>query len=72
MILLPLSQFGLLTLDEAAALRGVDPRTVRRWIASDLLPAVAVTGPGRVVYLVRAADVRRAKPERPGRKKGAK
>lgn len=52
-----LSDFGLVTVEEAAAARGWAVRTVQRWIADDLLPAVAV-GEGRNrKHLLAAADV---------------
>ena len=52
-----LDTLGLETVARAASRRGQHPTTVRRWVASGLLPAVVV-GRGRsAVYLVRVADV---------------
>ena len=59
MVEVPLSEFGLLTIVEAAALKGCTPRSVQNWIAAGRLPAVVVgTGPKRI-FLVRAKDVKR-------------
>lgn len=54
---LDLADFGLETVERAAARRGQNRATVRLWVAKGLLPAV-VLGAGRTArYLVRPADV---------------
>ena len=49
---------GLLTVDRAAELRGVWPKTVLRWIREGLFPVVVV-GDSRPVYLIRREDLDR-------------
>ena len=64
---IPLSEFGLLTVDGAAALRGWRVRTVQKWIADGLLPAVCAGKGRRGVYLLREKDVRAFTPPTRGR-----
>ncbi len=54
---IPLSEFGLATVAEAAVRRECDPSTVRRWVHTGLVPAVAIGSGRSAVYLVRLADV---------------
>lgn len=57
-----LADLGLETCGRAAARRGCDPATVRRWVSLGWIPA-AVVGSGRTaVYLVRVSDVDRFTP----------
>lgn len=60
---LNLSDFGLLTVQQVAESRGCHPRTVQRWIAAGLLPAVPIQGSGpHPVYLVPAKIERKFTP----------
>lgn len=62
---LPLSRFGLVTVDEIAAKYGVGPRAVQNWIRDGLLPAVVVGSGNRATHLVPAASLRGfAKPKK--------
>jgi hypothetical protein len=57
MIEIPLSDMGLISVDDAAARRHVNERTIRMWIEKDLLPVIVVGKGKRASYLLRAADV---------------
>lgn len=64
---LPLSDFGLETVEQAATRRGQSPATVRKLVADGVIPAVVI-GTGRSArYLVRPGDVDKV----PVRGKGA-
>lgn len=57
MQLLKLSEFGLMTVEEAATVRGCDPSTVRRWASRGEIPVLQV-GTGRSAkFLLRKSDV---------------
>jgi hypothetical protein len=56
MRLLPLSDFGLETVQEVSQRKGWSPKTIQNWIAAELLPAVMV-GSGRSTFLLRTIDV---------------
>lgn len=64
---IPLDSLGLVTVDEAARMRGVHRRTVQNWIAAGLIPAVAAGGEQKVTYLLRRRDVERFNHPAPGR-----
>ena len=49
-----LSEFGLVTVDEAAKMRGCAVRTVQKWVADGILPALCAGKGRRGVYLLRA------------------
>lgn len=66
-IRIPPAEFGLLTVEEAAEIRGVDVRTVQRWIAAGSIPAVVIGSGKRAAYLVREKDVRAFSPNAVGR-----
>jgi excisionase family DNA binding protein len=67
---LALAEFGLMTVDEAAALRGCDPSTVRRWASRGEIP-VLVVGEGRSAkFLLRKADVEAFAPNPVGAPEG--
>ncbi|AMV24617.1 hypothetical protein VT84_09490 [Gemmata sp. SH-PL17] len=57
MIRIPLSDMGLISVDDAAQRRNVNERTIRMWIEKDLLPVIVVGSGKRESYLLRAADV---------------
>jgi hypothetical protein len=54
---IPLSDVGLISVDDAAARRKVNERTIRLWIQAGLLPVIVVGAGKRATYLLRAADV---------------
>lgn len=69
---IPHATLGLLSVGDAAALRGVNVRTVQRWVSDGLIPAV-VSGAGkRVAYLLRRADVEQFRPRSVGAPKRQK
>ena len=49
---LPLEQFGLLSVVDAAERRGVDDETVRSWLRKGLPVVVAGSGRNRTVHLI--------------------
>jgi excisionase family DNA binding protein len=54
---IPLSDVGLVTVEEAAAAKGCDPSTVRRWASRGNIPVIVV-GKGRSAkFLLRKTDV---------------
>lgn len=63
---IPASDFGLISVEDAAARRNVNERTIRAWITGDLLPVVVVGSGKRETYLLRAADVAALIPPRRG------
>lgn len=70
MKIITLAELGLCTVEEAAAKRGCDPATVRRWASRGEIPCVVV-GTGRSAkYLLRVADVDAFTPAPRGRPKG--
>jgi hypothetical protein len=64
---IPLSEYGLMTVDEAAAARGWVVRTVQKWITDGLLPVVCAGHGKRGVYLLREKDVKAFTPPPRGR-----
>ena len=54
-----LESLGLISVEDAAALKGVTPRSVQRWIADGLLPAIQAGSGNKLVYLLRRRDVER-------------
>lgn len=69
-VAIPLSRFGLVTVEEAAALRGVSARRVQQYVEGGRIPVVVV-GEGRNrKYLLARADVEAFAPEPPGAPKG--
>lgn len=64
---IPLSSLGLLTVAEAADLKGWQVRTLQRWIQDGRIPVVVVGGGMRTVYLLRRKDVNRFKEPDRGR-----
>jgi excisionase family DNA binding protein len=53
-----MSEFGLVTVEEAASFHECEPRTVQKWIKDGLIPVLRA-GPGqRCVYLLREKDVK--------------
>jgi predicted site-specific integrase-resolvase len=65
---IPLSDFGLMTVAEAAAHRGITPRAVLNWINAGLLP-VTVAGTGlKRVYLIPTHEVKRLESPKKGRR----
>ena len=68
MRVLPLSDFGLVTVPEACALRGWAAKSVQNWVRAGLMPAVVV-GTGRSAkFLLRRSDVAAFVPPRRGPK----
>lgn len=67
MNVIPLSDLGLLTVDDAAALRGVHERTIRAWVRQGRLPVVLVGSSNRQTLLFRKRDVERVKAPARGR-----
>ena len=65
MIVIPLSEFGLMTVHEVARHHRCQPKCVWRWIAEDRLPALPVS---RCV-LIRRVDCETFKKPGRGRKK---
>lgn len=66
-----LAEFGLVTVAEAAELKGRGVRAVQRWIADGQLKPVKVeVGGGRVLYLLKRKDVEAFEPRRPGAPEG--
>ena len=61
MIVIPLSEFGLMTVREVAAYHGATPKCVWRWVAEEKLPAVPAQ---RCLLIPRAACEKFVKPER--------
>ncbi len=55
-----LKTYGLLTVLESAAELGVNPQTIRNWIAAESLPVVVIPGE-RESYLIRVADLRKVR-----------
>lgn len=54
---IPLSDVGLMTVEEAASVKGCDPSTVRRWASRGDIPVIVV-GAGRSrKFLLRKTDV---------------
>ena len=69
---LPLSEFGLETVENAASRRNQHPTTLRKLVAVGVMPAVVV-GAGRSArYLLRPADVDALPVKTPGRPTGTK
>lgn len=54
---IPLSEFGLLTVEGAAAARGWGVRALQNWINGGLIPAARAGTGRRCVFLLRKADV---------------
>lgn len=68
--LIPLSEVGLMTGEEVAALKGCDPTTVRRWARRGEIPVVQV-GTGRSAkYLYRRTDAEKFVPNTVGAPQG--
>lgn len=67
---IPLADFGLCTVEEAAERLHSNVRSVQRWIARGLIPAVIVRGGERPWYLLRLVDVGRFQPPPVGYPKG--
>lgn len=61
------SDYGLMTVEEAAARRGWAVRTVQKWILDGLLPVVCAGHGKRGVYLLRQKDVDGFEPPARGR-----
>jgi predicted site-specific integrase-resolvase len=66
---IPLSDYGLVTVDDAAQRRGWVVRTVQKWIMDGLLPVVCAGKGKRGVYLLREEDVTAFTPPARGRPK---
>jgi excisionase family DNA binding protein len=58
---------GFLPVSAAAALLGISPRSVRRWIAAGRLPSTRL---GRLHYIPRQALIQAVRQRRPGRGQG--
>lgn len=54
---IPLSDLGLLSVDDAAARVGRNRSVVGHWIRTGRLPVVEAGSGNRLVYLIRAADL---------------
>lgn len=68
--LIPLSELGLMTVEEAARERGCDPSTVRRWASRGEIPVVQV-GTGRSAkFLLRKTDLDAFTPRSAGAPEG--
>jgi hypothetical protein len=67
---IPLSEFGLLTVEGAAARRGWAVPTVQRWIQRGLLPVVVVGDGRNRKHLLREVDVDAFSPPPMGAPKG--
>jgi hypothetical protein len=68
-----LADVGLMTVAEAAELKGKGPRAVQRWIADGHLKPVALhvgVGGNRVMYLLKIKDVEAFEPRPPGAPEG--
>ena len=65
---IPRAELGLMTVSEAAELRGWVVRTVQKWIADGLLPVVCAGDGRRGVYLLRVKDVKTFTPPTRGPK----
>lgn len=64
-----LSKFGLLTVRQAAELRGVDRKTIQRWVGAGHVTAVPLDMGGKHgAYLVIEAEVKAFVPEPAGRR----
>lgn len=68
---IPLSAFGLMTVEEACAARSWVPRTVQKWLTDGKLPAVRIGAGKRTVYLLRVTDVNSFTPPPMGRPKAS-
>jgi excisionase family DNA binding protein len=66
MVVIPLAQFGLMTVCEVAGFHGVGRNTVWRWISEELLPAVPIDRG----YLIRRVDCEALKRPKLGRRYG--
>ena len=64
---IPLSKYGLVTVDDAAATKGWAVRSVQNWIAAGLIPFVRAGTGRRCVYLLREEDVKTFIPPARGR-----
>jgi excisionase family DNA binding protein len=63
---IPLARYGLVSVEEAAAIRGVSVRRVQQYVESGRIPVV-VAGVGRNrKYLLARADVEAFEPKPPG------
>jgi len=64
---IPLKEFGLVEVADAAAMHGRSVRSVQNWIVAGQIPAVVVGQGKSVVYLLRLADVKKFTPPARGR-----
>jgi excisionase family DNA binding protein len=62
----PLSKFGLMTVKEAAELRGVDRKTVQRWVTAGHIAAVPISVGANGMFLVVAEEVKAFTPSPAG------
>jgi len=63
----PLSEFGLVSVEDFAKKCKRDVRAVQRWIADGAIPAVVVGSGNRTTFLLRKSDVQRFTPPPRGR-----
>jgi excisionase family DNA binding protein len=70
MTVVSLSAYGLLTVPEAASLRGVSERTVQRWVETDGIPVVLLGTDRNRVYLIPAKELGTYEPRKPGAPEG--
>jgi excisionase family DNA binding protein len=52
-----LADVGLMTVEEAAAVKGCDPSTVRRWASRGDIPVIVVGSGRSAKFLLRKTDV---------------
>lgn len=70
MTVIPLSSFGLISVEDAARRRNCDPSTVRRWASRGEIPVVVVGSGRSAKFLLRIADVESFVPGTVGAPKG--
>jgi|GEM_PF-2955395 len=64
---IPLSEFGLMTVADVCAEKGLAPKTVQNWINAGLLPVVVVGSGRSAKFLLREEDVKAFTPPARGR-----